>query len=788
MRLASAVLLAVAAFGAEMPLVEQEGRFNDEPTMARASDGSVYVAWNGFRDGADALSIARYRFDGGQLRHLATWAAPGGVGAAILNPKIVAAGGGTYLVYAAERGRQWDIYALPCGEKGPGRPIAITSDAAIDIKPDAVWSKGVLWVAWESNRDRARRVMLASERDGKVSSPEVVSQYGGSDYGPSIAADSSGAVSIAWHGFRSHNYDVFLRRRAATGGWSPEQRLTTAPTMDRHPLLLNHKDETWVLYENAHTQGYRTGNAGRRRVFVAKITPRGLLAPKGQRESSPLALIEKPNSASPAPGRGAESIAPAFDGSGRLWAAYLRPRLPRGGWEVWFTGYNGQSWEQPRALTKWKGMDRRPAILVEGDTAVLAFQTDDFPETWVHNLEATPRSKSRVVLVTEDLRNAAPAAPSMALEPLVEPDDPYEAGQLRVSYGEDAEAPAIDYQGKKLHILFGDLHTHSDISVCNRCGDQSVDENYQVRRDINRLDFACVTDHDYNFVPYLWNYTAKMARVNEDPERLTTFLAMEWTSSFEKYPEETPFGYYGHRNLILADPFFPKWWNADSGQTPAELWAELRKMGANFVQIPHQIADTGNVPTDWRYADEKAQPVAEIFQNRGSYEHLNPPRGAPRAIPKSGWYLQDVWARGTVVGVIASPDHGGGRGKAAVFSPDYSRESILEAIRERHTYGTTAARIFLEVRVNGRLMGEKIPASGGKPVEVKIRVRCPGDIDRVEVCRNNQFIYVNQPESRSADLTFIDNAPIDGYSYYYVRVMQKDEEIAWSSPVWLGAK
>jgi hypothetical protein len=615
-----------------------------------------------------------------------------------------------------------------------------------------------------------------------------VSQNGRSNYSPSIAADPRGGLTIAWHSFRNHNYDVFSRQRAANGGWRPEQRLTTAPAMDRNPLVLSHKDETWLFYESAHLQAYRTGNAGRRRVFLAKIAPDGLLSPNGQRENSPLAVIEKPNPASPAPGRGAESVAPAFDASGRLWTAYLRPRLPRGGWEVWFTGYNGRAWEQPRALAKWKGMDRRPAILIDGHTALIAFQIDDFPETWNHDPERTPRSKSTIVLVSEDLRGAAPAAPKMALEPLVEPDDAFEASRLRVAYGEDAGMPPVEYEGRKLHLLFGDLHSHSDISVCNRCGDQSVDENYQVRRDINRLDFACMTDHDYNFVPYLWNYTAKMARVNQDPGRLTTFLGMEWTSSFEKYPEEAPYGYYGHRNLILADPFFPKWWNSDTGQKPDELWAELRKMRADFVSIPHQIADTGNVPTDWRYTDETAQPVAEIFQNRGSYEYLNPPRGAARSVPKSGWYMQDVWASGTVVGVIASPDHGGGRGKAAVFSPDFSRESILEAIRRRHTYATTAARIFLDVRVNGRLMGEKLPPAGGKPVEVKIRVRCPGDIDRVEVCRNNKFIYVNRPESREAELTFIDNAPVDGYSYYYVRVMQKDEEIAWSSPVWLGAK
>ena len=46
---------------AESVLTDGDGRFNDEPSMARAADGSLYIAWNGFRDGADALMVARYQ-------------------------------------------------------------------------------------------------------------------------------------------------------------------------------------------------------------------------------------------------------------------------------------------------------------------------------------------------------------------------------------------------------------------------------------------------------------------------------------------------------------------------------------------------------------------------------------------------------------------------------------------------------------------------------------------------------------------------------------------------------
>lgn len=762
------LLAALPAAAEEIALAGQDGRFNDEPSMARAADGTIYVAWNGFRE-ADELMIARYRFANGAWTHLAAWRAAGGKTAYILNPRLVAAGKGVYLLYAAERSREWDVFALPCDENGPGRPIALTADRASDIKPAGAWHNGTLHVAWESNRDGARRILLSGVRDGKPLPVEQASA-GPSDYGPSLAVRSNGSLAVAWHGFRVNNYDVFLRERSASGKWGAEQRVTRAPTIDRHPVLIARNDNLWLLYENAQMKGYRTGASLQRRIVVAKVTPRGLEAPAAQEETSPL-------------WQRAEAASPAFDDSGRLWVAYLVPRLPRAGWEVRVAGYDGEKWSTPLTPSTMKGMDRRPGLLALNGTALVAYQVDTFPETWNHNPKFTENAQSRVMLASLDIGREGAAPPKLA--PLAEPREPFETADRRQSLGEDAPTSVIDYRGKKLHLFYGDLHTHSDISVCNRCVDQSVDENYQVRRDINRLDFACMTDHDYNFVPYIWNYTAKMARANEDPGRMMTFLAVEWTSSFEKYDDKNPYGYYGHRNLVFADPYFPRWWNANLGMTPADVWRELRAMKANFIHIPHQIADTGNVPTDWSYTDETAQPVAEIFQNRGSYEHLGTPRQAIRSIPKPGWYLQDVWARGHVIGVIASPDHGGGAGKAAVYAESLTREAILDAIRARRTFGTSAARIFLDVRVNGAIMGEKLPPAGGKPVKVEIRVRCPGDIDRVEVCRNNQFVYVNRPEQREAALTFVDTAPPAEASYYYVRVLQKDGEIAWTSPVWL---
>ena len=83
-----------------------------------------------------------------------------------------------------------------------------------------------------------------------------------------------------------------------------------------------------------------------------------------------------------------------------------------------------------------------------------------------------------------------------------------------------------------------------------------------------------------------------MLRVNHAPGRFVTFLGEEWTSTFEEYSEKYPYGFHRHRNLILVDAYFAAWWNAMDRQTPADAWRERRERRANFVHIPHQVADT----------------------------------------------------------------------------------------------------------------------------------------------------------------------------------------------------
>ncbi len=750
--------------------------FNDEPALAVSSSGDVFVGWLSYRDGADSLVIAWYSHEGDRFVKQDQWVALGGDGTYLLGLEAAPADEGAWFLFSQEIDGDWDVFAVRVDRAGPAEPVVIATGSATQIKPAADWRDGTLFAAWESNEGSQRQVHAASLRDGVVTPAQRVSPVGGSSYSPSVAAGPDGRMSVAWHSYRDHNYDIYLRTKPATSAWEAPRRLTDAPGIDRHARLLARGEEVWVVYEHARMDKYYVGRTDERHLVVAKVTPGGLHAPPDYWNASPLVRHRS------------EAGSALFDSHGRLWVAYQQPREPRGGWSVRLAGYTGQDWIGPRGLSQRRSMDRPAPMAAVGDRLLLAFQADNFSDTWSQSdPDFTDSARSQILLASVDTGQAPGAAGAMRLASLEQPAQPFDPATLHQVYGEDAETPTLQYNGETLHLYYGEFHEHSDISICNRCGDQSLDENYQCRRDINGLDFVAMTDHGYNIVPHLWNYSAKMVRANYDAGRLVTFLGEEWTSSFEDYDAQRPWGYYGHRNLVFADPYFPKWWTAYNGDSPADLWKELREMDADFVQIPHQLADTGNVPVDWDYADEAAQPVAEIFQTRGSYEYAEAPRHARNATGEPGNYIQDAWARGLKIGVIASPDHGGGLGKAAVWAKELTRESILEAVRARRTFGTTAARIQIDFRVNGRMMGE-VSGRGEGPVSVKAVVHSPQPIRSVEICRNNEFVYSASPGGTDAEIEYADRTPLAGSSYYYLRVLQTDGEIAWSSPVWLEEK
>jgi len=107
-------------------------------------------------------------------------------------------------------------------------------------------------------------------------------------------------------------------------------------------------------------------------------------------------------------------------------------------------------------------------------------------------------------------------------------------------------------------------------------------------------------------------------------------------------------------------------------------------------------------------------------------------------------------------------------------------------MRKRHTYAATS-NILLDYRLSAggeqHLQGDELSASALPELWAKIVGTAP--LSKVVIVRDNEYIYSNAPDTETFDLRYKENSLTPGQHYYYVRVEQKDGNVAWSSPIWV---
>jgi hypothetical protein len=384
--------------------------------------------------------------------------------------------------------------------------------------------------------------------------------------------------------------------------------------------------------------------------------------------------------------------------------------------------------------------------------------------------------------------------------PLVPFAGDFDAGRrVRASNADQARLARVA-GGRTLHLYWGNLHAHSAMSVCNRAGNPAPVDLLAIERDLDRLDFVALTDHGFSMDRPMWQYTRDVVAQYDDPGRFRTLLGQEWTSGTvppqdHGHPHEPPIFRHGHHNLIFESRRHPRYYDETTGNpSPSDL---ARAIGdEDFVLIPHGLADwqthgVGNPPVDWLEKDEVHTPLAEIYQRRGSYECLGCPLSSETGQPVRGHYLQDAWADGIVIGVIAAPDHGGGEGYAGVWAEDLTEGALFDAFHARHTFGTTGEKIALLVTSGDAMMGDKVERPAGA-IPLSIEVVAAEQVESVTVLRNNEPVFRAAPKSREVRLEWTDDAPPPGPLWYYVRVevapapdaASARTSLAWSSPIW----
>jgi len=392
--------------------------------------------------------------------------------------------------------------------------------------------------------------------------------------------------------------------------------------------------------------------------------------------------------------------------------------------------------------------------------------------------------------------------------------------------------------GQEMGVYFGELHGHSHLSVDARLyGATSPRKYYEYARDIAGLDFAVLTDHDSpNGVgdnPRQWRHVCRLADEYYEPGSFVTYKGYEWTSGEGHYELfrhllgidrdywDNSEHAWGHRNVFFLDDVPEVAWQHDSPEadTPEELWALMDQYEA--IAIPHHPLG-GPVPAfRWEHYSEAHEPIVEIYSAHGSSEAADAPHVIYNAyLPEDVGTRHDVQyglSLGNRFGFIGSTDaHSGwggndttrpessrteimptrlrkhhgqppipGGGLAGVYATELTREGIWEALWAKRTFATTGERMVVALEGEGGFMGEAVTADG--PIELTVRAEGTTEITLIEILREGVVVF-DQPAPRGStevESTWTDPDPLPGEATYYARVTQQNQEMAWTSPLWV---
>jgi hypothetical protein len=160
--------------------------------------------------------------------------------------------------------------------------------------------------------------------------------------------------------------------------------------------------------------------------------------------------------------------------------------------------------------------------------------------------------------------------------------------------------------------------------------------------------------------------------------------------------------------------------------------------------------------------------------------------------------VRDILDRGYRFGFVGSGDSHDGHpglahlvtdtgGLAAIVTDELTRESVLEALRERRVYATNGPRIVLRTALDSYLMGSLIPKpkAGGYTGDLFVQVIAETPLERVDLIRSGELVATTKVDGLLEITLSREIEDLVSGEYIYVRAVQQDTGAAWSSPIYI---
>ncbi len=271
-------------------------------------------------------------------------------------------------------------------------------------------------------------------------------------------------------------------------------------------------------------------------------------------------------------------------------------------------------------------------------------------------------------------------------------------------------------------IFWGETHGHTGFAE----GQGSPDGYYKFGRDVARLDFLSLSEHDIWMDDFEWKTLQEMVEKYRVPGRFTTILGFEWTSRLL---------YGGHHNVFFRNT--PGRSRVQNQKAPLldELYEGLKQGNDtdDVLVIPH-----AHQPGDWTNSDSSVERLVEIQSGHGTFD----------------WFGDKYLRNGYRVGFVGASDNHTGHpgfsgmtnrqlgGLAAVLAPENTPDGIFDGLRNRATYATTGERIILDATLNGEGIGQELSRADERTISCTVNGTAA--IDSIDVIKNGTVVYTQR--------------------------------------------